>query len=122
MSDAWDTGMIGVQEAMWGVVDMLGATTDYEPLKHIGEAGVNRARSRIADRGHFIMDYKDVDDFWTAMEYMGNMAAISLCLTWLSQLVVHCLLLLLEVCHSLLLPLSTQDRRGMRWRVRRVHP
>ena len=70
MSDAWDTGLIGVQEAMWGVVDMLGATTDYEPLKHIGEAGVNRARSRIADRGHYIMDYKDVDGFGDAMEYM----------------------------------------------------
>ena len=78
MSDAWDTGLIGVQEAMYGVVDMLGETTNYDPLKNIGEAGIERARTRIADRGTLILDYKDVDGFGDAMEYIGGNALISL--------------------------------------------
>ena len=78
LSDAWDTGLIGVQESMWGVLDLLGETTDYDPLANIGKAGVERARSRISDRGHFITDYKDVDGFWDAVEYVGNNAVLSL--------------------------------------------
>ena len=78
LSDAWDTGLIGVQEAAFGIIDLLGEKTDYDPLKHIGEAGINRARTRIVDRGHFITDYKDVDGFWDAIEYVGTNTAISI--------------------------------------------
>ena len=77
-SDAWDTGIIGVQESMWGVLDLLGETNQWDGVANIGKAGVERARSRIADRGHFITDYKDVDGFWDAIEYVGNNAALSL--------------------------------------------
>ena len=78
LSDAWDTGLIGVQESWYGIVDLLGEETGYDPLKNIGQAGITRARNKIADRGHFITDYKDVDGFWTAVEYLGNNAALSL--------------------------------------------
>ena len=78
LSDAWDTGLIGVQESMWGVLNLLGETNQWDGLANIGEAGVERARSRIADRGHYITDYKDVDGFWDAVEYIGNNAALSL--------------------------------------------
>ena len=77
-SDAWDTGLIGVQESMWGVLNMLGETNQWDGLANIGQAGVNRARARIADRGHFITDYKDVDGFGDAIEYLTNNAALSL--------------------------------------------
>ena len=77
-SDAWDTGLIGVQESMWGVLNLLGETNEWDGVANIGEAGVERARSRIGDRGHFITDYKDVDGFWSAVEYVGNNAALSL--------------------------------------------
>ena len=77
-SDAWDTGLIGVQESAYGVINMLGETTGYDALANIGEAGVNRAQAKIADRGHFITDYKDVDGFWSAMEYVSNNMAMSL--------------------------------------------
>ena len=77
-SDAWDTGLIGVQESMWGVLNLLGETNQWDGVANIGEAGVERARSRIADRGHFITDYKDVDGFFDAVEYIGNNALLSL--------------------------------------------
>ena len=77
-SDAWDTGLIGVQESMWGVLNMLGETNQWDGVANIGEAGVNRARARIADRGHFITDYKDVDGFGDAIEYLTTNAALSL--------------------------------------------
>jgi len=85
-SDAWDVGVIGVQESMWGVVDMLsGALGDHDSvsgykdwLTTSGQIGVQRARNRIADRGRIITDYKDVDGFWDAIEYVGNNAALSL--------------------------------------------
>ena len=78
LSDAWDTGLIGVQESMWGVVDLVGEQVDSEWLAQHGKTGVQRARNRIADRGSIITDYKDVDGFWDAVEYVSNNAALSL--------------------------------------------
>ena len=63
---------------MCGVLNLLGETNEWDGVANIGEAGVERARSRIGDRGHFITDYKDVDGFWSAVEYVGNNAALSL--------------------------------------------
>ena len=77
-SDAWDTGLIGVQESMWGVVDLLGEQVDSDYLTTHGQIGVQRARNRIADRGRIITDYKDVDGFFDAVEYVGNNALLSL--------------------------------------------
>lgn len=78
LSDAWDVGLIGVQESMWGLVDLFGEQIDSEYLTTVGQTGVQRARNRIVDRGDFIKDYKDVDGFWEALQYVGNNAALSL--------------------------------------------
>ena len=77
-SDAWDVGLTGVTESMWGVVDMLGESIDEDWLAQHGKSGVQRARNRIADHGKIITDYKDVDGFWDAVEYVTNNAALSL--------------------------------------------
>ena len=77
-SDAWDVGLTGVTESMWGVVDMLGESIDEDWLAQYGKSGVQRARNRIADHGKIITDYKDVDGFWDAVEYVTNNAALSL--------------------------------------------
>ena len=89
-SDAWDVGLIGVTESMWGVVDMLGESIDEEWLAQYGKSGVQRARNRIADHGRIITDYKEIDRFWNAdgtwnpggfwdaVEYVTNNAALSL--------------------------------------------
>ena len=78
LSDAWDTGLIGVQESMYGIVNLLGVETGYDALANIGEAGVERARTRIGDRGQILTDYKDVQGFGDAVEYLTNNAVLSL--------------------------------------------
>ena len=77
-SDSWDVGITGVQESMWGVVDMFGENIGSDYLETAGEMGVRRARNRIGQKGRLILDYKDVDGFWDAVEYVGNNAALSL--------------------------------------------
>lgn len=78
ISDAFDAGLVGVTEAMWGIIDMVGEKSGNEWVKDVGEAGVTRARSRIADRGFYIQDYKDIEKFSDVFEYLGTNAAISL--------------------------------------------
>ena len=77
-STAWNTGLIGVTEATYGIVNLLGEKIGSETLEVIGEAGINRARTRIADQGRILTDYKDVDGFGDAIEYLTNNAALSL--------------------------------------------
>ena len=77
-SDAWDVGLIGVKEASYGILNLLGESTDIDGLSDIGQAGINRAQTQIQDRGHFITDYKDVKGFGDAIEYVTNNAALSL--------------------------------------------
>ena len=77
-SDSWEQGWIGVKEAAWGVLNMLGETTGMEGLADIGENGRERARLQLKEYGTTITDYKDVKGFWDAIEYISNNAAISL--------------------------------------------
>ena len=78
LSDSLDSGLMGVTEALWGITNLVGESTGFDYLKNIGEAGVTRARSRIADKPFTIVDYKDVNGVGDALEYLGNNAAISL--------------------------------------------
>ena len=78
ISSSFDAGLVGVTESMWGIIDLIGEKSGSEFLKEQGEAGVVRARSRLADRGWAIQDYKDVDGVSSALEFLGTNAAISL--------------------------------------------
>ena len=78
LSDSLDQGLMGVTEALWGITNLVGETAGFDYLKDIGEAGVTRARSRIADKPFTIVDYKDVNGIGDALEYLGNNAALSL--------------------------------------------
>ena len=78
LSDSWDQGWTGVTEAAYGVVDLIGEEAGWEGWKDVGEAGVQRARGRLADYGTTITDYKEVDGFSSAMQYLGNNLALSL--------------------------------------------
>ena len=77
-SDSWEQGWIGVKEASYGVLNMLGETTGSETLANIGEAGVERARTQIRDYGTTVTDWKEVKDIGTAFDYITNNAALSL--------------------------------------------
>ena len=77
-SDNWEKGWIGVKEASYGVLDLLGDSTGVEALSDIGENGVERARTGLAEYGTALTDYKDVRGFGTAIEYLTNNLALSL--------------------------------------------
>ena len=77
-SDSWNTGWISVTESAYGMLNLLGETTGAEALADIGENGVIRAKSRMQEYdAEKVLDYRDVDGFWSAIEFVGNNAAIS---------------------------------------------
>ena len=78
LSSSFDAGLVGVTESMFGIIDLVGEKTGSEWVKNLGEAGVTRARSRLADRGWAIQHYADVDGIGDALEFLGTNAAISL--------------------------------------------
>ena len=78
IATAFNTGMEGVVESGYGMLELIGDRTEWDALANIGTQGINRARMRIGDQGSILTDYKDVDGFWSAMEFVGNNAALSL--------------------------------------------
>jgi len=77
MSEAWDTALTGVAEAGYGMASLLGDSMGIEGLSELGDQGSARARGRIAENAKFITDYRDVDSFGDAVDYLGNNLAMS---------------------------------------------
>lgn len=78
LSTAWDTAMYGVQEAAYGMLDLIGERLGIDYLENVGEAGVHRKRFKIGQQGTILTDYKDVNGFGDALEYLGNNMVMSL--------------------------------------------
>ena len=84
LSESFDLGIKGVQEGMWGVINLIGETTDWDAAKDIGEAGVYRAQSAIADKPQLKLSALDDDGNWDIdsvgefFQFVGNNAAVSL--------------------------------------------
>jgi hypothetical protein len=78
MTVAWETGWNSVAQSAYALADMLGEKTDWEAAENFGEAGMRRAQARMGDNGKIITDYKDVDGFLTAVEFLGTNTAMSL--------------------------------------------
>tara|TARA_E500000081_G_scaffold34726_1_gene38520 strand:- start:4982 stop:9292 length:4311 start_codon:yes stop_codon:yes gene_type:complete len=78
MTVAWETGWNSVAQSAYALADMLGEKIDWEAAENFGEAGMRRAQARMGDNGKIITDYKDVDGFLTAVEFLGTNAAMSL--------------------------------------------
>ena len=77
-SDSWDQGWLGVQEGMYGMVNLLGESIDNETFANIGSAGVERSRKYMQEYGTTLTDWKEVKDVGTAFDYITNNAALSL--------------------------------------------
>lgn len=71
-TDSFGTGLNGLYEGARGIQSLIGAKLGIESMEAAGEGGVLRNRAEIADRGRLLLDYKDVDSFGTAMEFLGN--------------------------------------------------
>lgn len=78
LSTSWNTAMLGVAEAAYGMASMIGETQGIDYLKDVGEAGVHRKRFKIGDQGTILTDYKDIEGFGDAMQYLGNNMVMSL--------------------------------------------
>ena len=84
LSESFDLGIKGVQEGMWGAINLLGEVTDWDAAKDIGEAGVYRAQAAIADKPQLKLsainengDW-DIDSVGEFFQFVGNNAAVSL--------------------------------------------
>ena len=78
-SDSWEQGWLGVAEGAYGAANLLGETLDIDPLAEFGEAGTERIRSTLGDEyGTTLTDWKDVDGFGSAVDYIANNVALSL--------------------------------------------
>jgi hypothetical protein len=77
-SDSWEQAWIGVDEAMAGLQNMWGDLTDNEYHSRVGKMGVERNRRRLAEYGTRIVDWRDVDDISSGIDYVVNNAAMSL--------------------------------------------
>ena len=76
--DSWDQGWKNLSAGAYGVLNMLGEETGWEAAANIGEDGVIRKNAELADYGSTILDYKEVDGFSSAIQYLGNNLALSL--------------------------------------------
>ena len=77
-TDSWEQGWVGVGEAAFGFANLIGEETGFDGLASWGEDGVIRQQSKLAEYGTTTLDYKDVDGFYSAIEYLGNNLALSI--------------------------------------------
>ena len=79
-----DLGLKGVQEASWGVLNLVGETTDWDWAADLGEQGVGRAQLRIADKPDLKLSAFDADGNWDIdsagefFQYTANNIGVSL--------------------------------------------
>ena len=77
MSTTWNRTWVSVKEAGYGAANMFGDATGLEAVSEIGVNGVERARRQMLPYADTLQSYKDVDGFYTALEYFTNMLAMS---------------------------------------------
>ena len=78
LSKAWDTGLYGVVEGFAGMAELIGHTAGVEELENWGEALKEDTQYKIGSMPEFITSYKQVDDIGSSIEYISNLAAMSL--------------------------------------------
>ena len=80
-STAWDIGLTGAIEGLYGAVELIGETSGWDWAKNVGEAGIYRAREKISKEPEIVTSYKDIDGFFGKegfLQYIANNGAISL--------------------------------------------
>lgn len=93
LAESFDVGLTGLAESMYGITELVGAKTDWDWAKNVGEAGIARQRAYLAEKPELKLsalkpivdkdgnvtgnewDIKGIGEFF---EYLGNNAAVSL--------------------------------------------
>ena len=78
LGKAWETGLLGVVEGFAGMAELIGHTGGIEELENWGEALKEDTQYTIGTMPEFITSYKQVDDIGDSIEYISNLAAMSL--------------------------------------------
>jgi hypothetical protein len=77
MGFSYGVGWDGIKEGFWGYIDAIGQTTGVEMVENIGEQGVMRARSQLADSPELLLNYDQVEGLYSGFQYVLNNAAMS---------------------------------------------
>ena len=84
ISDSFNLGFKGVQEGLWGLINLVGETTGWDAAKDIGEAGIQRAHANISEMPELKLSALDEQGNWDikswgdAFQFLTNNAAVSL--------------------------------------------
>lgn len=77
-SDAWDSGVTSMIQSAYGTASLVGDVFGLEDLKEFGDAGTYRQGVELSNMANILLDYKDVDSFGDAVDFLGNNFAMSL--------------------------------------------
>jgi hypothetical protein len=77
-SDTFEKTMVGMKEAGYGVMSMIGDTTGSEWLSGVGEEGAIRVRRQLEPYADTLHSFRDVKSFANAFEYVANSLAMSI--------------------------------------------
>ena len=77
-SDSWDAGVQTMIQSAYGAASLIGDTFGSEDLKEFGDAGAYRQGQEMSNMASLLLDYKDVDSFGDAVDFLGNNFAMSL--------------------------------------------
>ena len=78
LSESWDIGVRGVIEGATGMLELIGQETGWEGLEHWAEGQLHEQRFDLQKAPKVLTDFKEIDGVDTFLEYVGNMAALSL--------------------------------------------
>jgi len=78
LSTSWDIALNGVADAAYGMANLIGEKLGSDELMALGAGGSMAARQRIAREGKVLTDYKDVEGFGDAVDFVANNVVMSL--------------------------------------------
>lgn len=78
ISDTFEKTMIGMKEASFGVMSMIGDTSGSDWLSNVGEQGVERSRRSLMPYAETLHSFRDIESFSDSFEYVANALAMSI--------------------------------------------
>ena len=78
LSVAFDQGLNGAWEGLYGFMELVGHESGFEGLENYAEGKKLEAQYDISNMPSILIDYKEVDSIGDAVQYVGNLGALSL--------------------------------------------
>ena len=78
LSTSWEIGVQSASDGLTGTLELVGHETGWEGLENWAEGQLESQRLELQDMPKVLTDFKEVEGIGDALQYIGNMAAISL--------------------------------------------